>query len=193
LVLQGLGRVAVPSPLLDRPAGDEAGEEAGRLVPYWTHRILSRARTLEPAARICLRLGERVDGSGALGLTARDLGRAERLAIAALVHAEAEASGHRPEVALARACRPADAASVLAAAGRPVKPPPRPFGLTGREAAVLELIAVGRTNTEIGLLLEISPKTVGSHVAAIFDKLGVSTRAAAGFVALRDDLVRPSR
>ena len=52
-------------------------------------------------------------------------------------------------------------------------------GLTAREADVLQLLAEGLTNREIGGRLYISQKTVGTHVAHIFDKLDVHTRVEA--------------
>jgi DNA-binding NarL/FixJ family response regulator len=52
-------------------------------------------------------------------------------------------------------------------------------GLTTREVEVLELIAEGLKNAEIGRRLFISTKTVGHHVSAILGKLAVSDRAAA--------------
>jgi DNA-binding CsgD family transcriptional regulator len=51
--------------------------------------------------------------------------------------------------------------------------------LTKRESGVLHLIGNGKTNAEIGLLLNISARTVQKHVEHIFDKLGVETRTAA--------------
>ncbi len=50
-------------------------------------------------------------------------------------------------------------------------------GLTQREQAVLRLIALGHTNTEIASLLSISLRTVESHRATIFAKLDAKTRA----------------
>jgi len=46
--------------------------------------------------------------------------------------------------------------------------------LTERERAVLELMAEGRSNAGIGRKLFLSPKTVETHVHAIFTKLGLS-------------------
>jgi DNA-binding CsgD family transcriptional regulator len=57
--------------------------------------------------------------------------------------------------------------------------PPDAAGLTGREVEVLELIAAGNTNRQVGEALFISEKTVARHVSNIFTKLGVSSRAAA--------------
>ncbi len=51
--------------------------------------------------------------------------------------------------------------------------------LTDREDEVLELIAQGRSNTEIAQRLGISDKTVRNHVANIFNKLRVADRSQA--------------
>ena len=48
--------------------------------------------------------------------------------------------------------------------------------LTEREREVLELIAENHSNPQIAELLFISLDTVKTHVAHIFDKLGVSER-----------------
>ena len=51
--------------------------------------------------------------------------------------------------------------------------------LTAREHEVLELAAEGLPNREIASTLGISDHTVKFHLAAVFGKLGVSTRAEA--------------
>ena len=51
--------------------------------------------------------------------------------------------------------------------------------LTTREREVLELVADGLSNREIARTLEISEHTVKFHLAAIFGKLGVSSRTEA--------------
>jgi DNA-binding CsgD family transcriptional regulator len=51
-----------------------------------------------------------------------------------------------------------------------------PAGLTGRQAEVLELLTDGLTNAEIADRLVLSVRTVDHHVAAILQKLGVSSR-----------------
>ena len=51
--------------------------------------------------------------------------------------------------------------------------------LTERELRVLQLVALGRTNSAIAHLLDISPRTVAKHLQHIYGKLGVSSRAAA--------------
>lgn len=51
--------------------------------------------------------------------------------------------------------------------------------LTGRELEILGWIAMGKTNPEIGSILEISLFTVKNHIQRIFRKLNVSNRAQA--------------
>jgi DNA-binding CsgD family transcriptional regulator len=56
--------------------------------------------------------------------------------------------------------------------------------ITEREREVLALVAAGKTNTEIGIILTISARTVQKHLEHIFHKLGVETRTAAAICAL---------
>lgn len=51
-----------------------------------------------------------------------------------------------------------------------------PEGLSARESEVLELLAEGLSNAEIGRALFISPLTVRNHVSNIFAKLQVTNR-----------------
>ena len=51
-----------------------------------------------------------------------------------------------------------------------------PAGLTSRQAEVLDLLVRGRTNAQIADELVVSVRTVDHHVAAVLQKLGVSTR-----------------
>ena len=53
------------------------------------------------------------------------------------------------------------------------------FGLTRREREVLDLLAAGQSNPQIGAELFISPKTASVHVSNILAKLGVSGRGEA--------------
>lgn len=58
--------------------------------------------------------------------------------------------------------------------------PPLPFPeLTQREREVLDLIAAGRSNSDIIRQLVLSPKTVRNHISNIFAKLQVADRAQA--------------
>ena len=62
--------------------------------------------------------------------------------------------------------------------------------LTPRESEILELVAQGRSNGEIGRQLFISVKTVSVHVSNILAKLGASGRTEAAAIARREGLLR---
>ncbi|QCQ93145.1 response regulator [Rhodococcus sp. SGAir0479] len=62
--------------------------------------------------------------------------------------------------------------------------------LTAREAELLTLLAEGLTNKELGKRLFISEATVKTHLAHIYAKLGVDSRAAAVSIALRREGIR---
>jgi transcriptional regulator EpsA len=53
------------------------------------------------------------------------------------------------------------------------------FGLTARELEIIHWVKSGKTNHEIGMILQISQNTVKSHLKRIFSKLNVSRRAQA--------------
>lgn len=53
------------------------------------------------------------------------------------------------------------------------------LGLTPREAEVLFWLAQGKANGDIATILELSMPTVKTHLAHIFDKLGVENRTSA--------------
>ena len=57
------------------------------------------------------------------------------------------------------------------------------FDLTPRELEVLELVAAGQSNREIGEALFITEKTAGVHISNVLGKLGVSRRTEAVAVA----------
>ena len=62
--------------------------------------------------------------------------------------------------------------------------------LTPRELSTLRLIADGRSNKEIANELEISERTVKTHLGHLFAKLGVTSRTEAVKIAMRRGLVR---
>jgi DNA-binding NarL/FixJ family response regulator len=51
--------------------------------------------------------------------------------------------------------------------------------LTARETEVLDLVAAGRSNSDIAATLYLSPKTVRNHLSNIFAKLRVADRSEA--------------
>lgn len=57
--------------------------------------------------------------------------------------------------------------------------------LTDREGEVLKLLAEGRTAQKIGAELHLSEATIKTHLHHLYDKLGVSDRAAAVATAMR--------
>jgi two-component system NarL family response regulator len=62
--------------------------------------------------------------------------------------------------------------------------------LTPRELATLKLLADGKSNKEIANELDISERTVKTHLAHLFEKLGVTSRTEAVKVATHRGLVR---
>lgn len=61
--------------------------------------------------------------------------------------------------------------------------------LSAREIEVLQLVARGNGNRDIGKALHISTATVKTHLIHIFDKLGVKDRTAAVTAALERDII----
>ena len=53
------------------------------------------------------------------------------------------------------------------------------FGLSSREHDIMEWVRAGKTNQEIGMILDISAFTVKNHIQRIFKKLNVVNRAQA--------------
>ena len=49
-------------------------------------------------------------------------------------------------------------------------------GLTGRELEIARMVAARKSNRDIGEALDISARTVSTHLSNIFAKLGVSSR-----------------
>ena len=61
--------------------------------------------------------------------------------------------------------------------------------LSDRENMVLQLVASGTPNKDIGSRLEISERTVKNHLTSIFKKIEVSDRTQATLFAVRNNLV----
>ncbi|MEO1017317.1 MAG: HD domain-containing phosphohydrolase [Pseudomonadota bacterium] len=199
-LLSGLGFVAVANTSFATSGRVDA--ETLRLAPHWTERILSRAPEFSEIAKLASMAFERLDGSGRhRGLTASALSieaRIVQLSIAAIEFRltypphtfrpqsdlrswlETEVAAGRLDAAAARA-----ALHVLGAADE--DPGAEDHGIpqiTARERDVLGLLIRGLTNKAIARDLDLSPKTVSTHLEHIYAKLGVSTRAAAAIKAL---------
>lgn len=64
--------------------------------------------------------------------------------------------------------------------------------VTEREVEVLQLLARGMGNRDMARSLLVSEATVKSHLAHIYTKLGVETRAGAVAVAIERHIIRPA-
>ena len=64
-----------------------------------------------------------------------------------------------------------------------------PSGLTAREVEIIALLARGNSNRQIADRLVITPKTAANHIAHVYTKIDVSSRAAATLFACRHGLV----
>jgi putative nucleotidyltransferase with HDIG domain len=205
-LLHDLGRVAVPNGVWEKPGPLTHGEwEQVRLHPYHSERILACSPVLAPLAPLAGMHHERQDGSGyhrqAAGAMV-PLG-ARLLAAADAYHAMTEVRPHRPALDPAAAAErvraeaaagrldPDAAGAVLLAAGHARSAPRRawPAGLSDREVEVLRLIARGASYRAVARDLSISPKTAEHHIGHIYDKIGVSSRAAAAMFAMEHDLL----
>ena len=62
--------------------------------------------------------------------------------------------------------------------------------LSPRQLAILESITRGLTNKEIAAQLEISPESVKTHIARLFEKIGAASRSEAASIALKKHLIK---
>jgi two-component system nitrate/nitrite response regulator NarL len=65
------------------------------------------------------------------------------------------------------------------------------FGLTRRELEIVESIASGRSNKQVGLEFSICERTVKHHLTNIYNKLGVSSRLALALFARDNRILVP--
>ena len=86
--------------------------------------------------------------------------------------------------------KPEIMARVLSQANAPKTVSSASVNLTERELDVLAMVARGERSKEIAIQLGISERTVKAHLASIYGKLGVDSRAAAIAVALEKGLMR---
>ncbi|HEX2036564.1 MAG TPA: HD domain-containing phosphohydrolase [Chloroflexota bacterium] len=206
-LLHDLGRTGVANGIWDKPGPLTTEEwERVRLHPYLTERILVRCGALAALAPLAAAHHERLDGSGYYrGSTAAWLSREARLLAAADAYqAMTQERPHRSALSAAGAAAqlaaeaaagrldPQAVEAVTAAAGGPpgrAVPRSRPAGLSEREVEVLRLVCRGCPNRVIAERLGITAKTVGHHVQHIYDKIGLSSRAAAAVFALEHGLL----
>ena len=203
-LLMDMGRVGISSAIWDRPAPLGPVEwERVRLHPYWTERILRRCPGLERLAPLAPAHHERLDGSGYhRGARGIALSAGERLLEAADVFAAlTEARPHRKAFSRSDAARTVEALvqdgqldaeavnAVVEAAGIQRRRASWPNDLTDREVDVLRVLARGKSNRGIAEELVLSPRTVQHHLASVYDKIDVRSRAGAAVFAIEHGLV----
>jgi ATP/maltotriose-dependent transcriptional regulator MalT len=156
-------------------------------------------------AGVALALGQPERAARLLGAVeaagkASGVGRIAHAAHTARILAEVRTSLPEPVFAAAweegRALPFTDArADAMALAASTLEPPPpvpgdaSSSGLTVRELDVLRLLVEGHSDRQIGEALFIGARTVQTHVANLFAKLGVNARAEAAAVAVRRGIV----
>jgi len=209
-LVHDFGVTAVPNSIWDKP-GPLTRTEFDRveLHPMLTEQMLRRSPALAALNPIAAAHHEKCDGSGYHKRLRGDGGVLGACILAAteiyvgLITDRADRPAHSPEDAAAelrrlesggaiepRACR-----AVLVAAGHgeaealSPRRPQNPGGLSRREVDVLRLAARGLTSREIADRLFISPKTTDHHIQHIYNKIGVSTRAAAALWAVQQGVV----
>lgn len=208
-LLHDLGTVSVPNGIWEKPGPLNPAEwERVRLHAYQGERVLSIGPALQKVAALVGRHHERRDGSGYhRGLSGALSQAAMLLAASDVYSALRQERAYRP----ARSQREAAAIlrsevrdgrldessveAVLAAAGHPPlrsAKASQKSALSPREVEVVQLLARGLSDKEIAQRLSLSPRTVHHHVEHIYEKTGVSGRAAVALYAVRHDLIRAS-
>ena len=202
-LLLDIGRVGVSSAIWDRPGRLGSGVGARAAAP-----LLDRADpAAEPRARAVAPLAaahhERLDGSGYhRGARGIELSSGERLLAAAdMFAAMTEPRPHREarsrsdaadalhQEVLAGRLDAVGVGAVVEAAGLPRRRAAWPNDLTDREVEVLRVLARGLSNREIAETLVLSPRTVQHHLASVYDKINLRTRAGAAVFAIENGLV----
>jgi HD-GYP domain-containing protein (c-di-GMP phosphodiesterase class II) len=209
-LVHDFGTTGVSNSILDkRGALTRAEFDRVEVHPMLTEQMLRRSPALMALNPAASAHHEKCDGSGYHKRVCADAGnpcacvlaaaevyvgmtadRADRPAFGA-----AEAAAELRRLVSQGVLEPWATDAVLAAAGHgaPAPAPRRaqnPGGLSAREVDVLDLAARGLTTKEIADRLFISPKTADHHIQHIYDKIGVSTRAAAALWAMQNAVVR---
>jgi HD-GYP domain-containing protein (c-di-GMP phosphodiesterase class II) len=209
-LVHDFGATAVPNSIWDKPGPLTRAEfDRVELHPMLTEQMLRRSPALAALNPVACAHHEKCDGSGYhkrvradgaepaagvlaateiyVGLTAE---RADRPPFSA---EDAASELRRLAAQGVLEHRAAHAVLVAAGHGEPEAPAPgrprNPGGLSHREVDVLRLAARGLTTRAIADRLYISPKTADHHIQHIYDKIGVSTRAAAALWAMQHAVV----
>ncbi|WP_371583872.1 helix-turn-helix transcriptional regulator [Streptomyces sp. NBC_01314] len=138
-------------------------------VPKAASRPFNYARTRLLYGEWLRRARRRTDARTQLAEAADTFQRLDAAPLLARTRAEQELTGQQPR----RDSAPARETAAI---------------LTAQELRVARLAAQGLTNREIGAQLLISPRTVGHHLANVFPKLGIVSRADLARVDFEDGL-----
>ncbi len=158
----------------DRHFRDKPGHDAtGRFIPFWFH--------ADGAARVEPNTNYERPGIGDYYLIPRETRRERTIRFSPYV----DCSGRRHDftchiVPLIHGDRFVGVVGIDALPQTIERSPDSAHPpLSAREQEVLEWIAAGKSNSEIGTILGISPHTAKHHVARVIAKLGVENRRAA--------------
>jgi non-specific serine/threonine protein kinase len=144
--------------------------------PERARRLAGAATALRTASDRWRRPADQADLDRCLRRARQALSAAAQEALAA------QGQAWRLDEAITYALEPVAA---VAPDAKPVAQPALEAGLSDREAAVLRLVAAGKSNRAIAKALCLSEKTVANHLTAIFTKTGVDNRAGAAAFAIR--------
>src|SRR3954470_4818979 len=209
-LVHDFGATGVSNSIWDKPGALTRAEfDRVELHTMLTEQMLRRSPALAALNTVASRHHEKCDGSGYHTRTRADTGDLAACLLTAteiyvgMTTERADRPRFSDDDAAAELRRleadgllePRAARAVLVAAGhgeptaRTRKRPQNPGGLSRREVDVLQLAARGLTTREIGDRLIISPKTADRHIQNIYNKISVSTRAAAALWAMQHELV----
>ncbi len=210
-LVHDFGMTAVSNSILDKRGSLTRAEfDRVELHPMLTEQMLRRSPALAALNEIACAHHEKCDKSGYHKRVRADLGDPGACILAAaeiyvgMTTERADRAPFATENAAAELRRlakegvlePRATQAVLAAAGHSngkapaLARPQHPGGLSGREVDVLRLAAKGLTTQEIADRLFISPKTADHHIQHIYNKIAVSTRAAAALWAIENAVVQ---
>ncbi|HSF15120.1 MAG TPA: HD domain-containing phosphohydrolase [Vicinamibacteria bacterium] len=208
-LVHDFGTTGVPNSIWDKPGTLTRSEfDRVELHPMLTEQMLRRSPALAVLNPLASAHHEKPDGSGyhkRLVADGVDPGACVLAAVDVYVGMTAERadrppfSGEDAAKELRRLAsqgvleqRATDAVLIAAGQGGPEArrslKAQHPGGLSRREVDVLRLAARGLTTRSIADRLHISPKTTDHHIQHIYNKIGVSTRAAAALWAMQHDV-----
>lgn len=208
-LIHDFGATGLSNSILDKRGSLTRAEfDRVELHPMLTEQMLRRSPALEELNPVASAHHERCNGSGyhkrmnadvsnagacLLAATEIYVGMTTERADRAPFSAE-DAAAELRKLAAQGALEQRATKAVLAAAGhvdeKPSSRANHPGGLSHREVDVLRLAAKGLTTQEIADRLFISPKTADHHIQHIYNKICVSTRAAAALWAMQHAVVQ---